>query len=60
MKSAMMRWLAADRPAIEEVPTTTAADNVHMIRINRQLGYATTGVLNTVEVSTDELATKRR
>ncbi len=60
MKGAMMQWLTADRPAIAEVRTSTAADNVHMIRVNRQLGYVTTAVLNTVEVATGELATMRR
>ncbi|MBR7831750.1 GNAT family N-acetyltransferase [Actinospica durhamensis] len=55
MKSTMMRWLVADRPTLAEVRTTTAADNVHMIRVNTQLGYETTATLNTVEAAVGQL-----
>ncbi|WP_194891266.1 GNAT family N-acetyltransferase [Catenulispora pinisilvae] len=45
VKGAMLRWLTAERPAIEVVSTQTAYDNAHMIRINHALGYKTTATL---------------
>ena len=58
MKSAMMQWLTADHPEITEVRTTTAADNTHMIRVNAQLGYVMTAILNIVEAPVDALEHK--
>ena len=40
VKAAMMRWLLSDFPDLGKVITSTAAENVHMIRVNEQLGYA--------------------
>jgi len=56
IKGAMLRWLTADRPAIEQVWTHTVDDNTYMIRINLAIGYVTTAVLAYVEVGADELA----
>ncbi|MEZ0110426.1 mycothiol synthase [Catenulispora sp. EB89] len=56
VKGAMLRWLTADRPAIEQVWTHTADDNTYMIRINHALGFVTTAVVAHVEVGADELA----
>ena len=42
IKSAMLRWLTAERPEVAEVYTQTAQGNEHMIRINLALGYETT------------------
>lgn len=41
VKGHLSRWLLADHPALERIQTTTSADNTHMIRVNRQLGYRT-------------------
>ena len=56
VKGAMLRWLTADRPALAEVFTQTAQDNVHMIRINHAVGYATMSVHAELEAGTAELA----
>ena len=40
VKAAMMRWLLADFPDLGMVATNNAADNVHMIRVNEQIGYS--------------------
>lgn len=55
IKGAMLRWLTADRPAIDQVWTHTAHDNTHMIRINHAIGYVTTAVVAHVEVGAAEL-----
>jgi mycothiol synthase len=47
-KAAMIRWLATDRPGFERIQTATGADNVHMIRVNHQLGFTTARTLTTV------------
>jgi GNAT superfamily N-acetyltransferase len=49
MKALMMRWLTTEHPGIERVRTVTAAENVHMIRVNAQLGYTTDHTVITVE-----------
>jgi mycothiol synthase len=56
IKGAMLRWLIADRPAIEQAFTHTAHDNTHMIRINHAIGYVSTAGVAVVEVGADELA----
>jgi mycothiol synthase len=40
MKAANLEWLTADRPVVTQVRTSNAADNVHMLRVNRQVGFA--------------------
>ncbi len=37
----MLRWLLADRPALERIDTGTAATNFPMIRVNERLGFVT-------------------
>ncbi|ANZ38274.1 hypothetical protein BBK82_21610 [Lentzea guizhouensis] len=39
VKAHMLRWLLADRPALEFIETQTNGDNVHMIRVNHRLGF---------------------
>jgi GNAT superfamily N-acetyltransferase len=39
IKAHMLRWLLADRPAVERIDTQTSAGNAHMIRVNEQLGF---------------------
>ncbi|AJT61985.2 hypothetical protein T261_0294 [Streptomyces lydicus] len=49
IKASMMRWLTTDLPRLEQVHTMTTSDNLHMIRVNAQLGYATDHVVASVE-----------
>ncbi|MFC1408175.1 GNAT family N-acetyltransferase [Streptacidiphilus sp. N1-12] len=58
MKASMMRWLTADLPRLEQVRTTTASENLHMIRVNAQLGYRTDYTLATVESEVGALAAR--
>ena len=39
MKAANLQHLAADRPAVRRIRTSNAADNEHMLRVNRQVGF---------------------
>ena len=39
MKAQNLRWLVAEHPGIQRVRTSAAADNEHMLRVNRQLGF---------------------
>lgn len=57
LKSAMMRWLVAQRPDIERVVTSTSASNKFMIGVNLALGYETVRTLNWTEVPTTRLLT---
>ena len=41
VKAHMVRWLLAERPAVAWISTTTGADNAHMIRVNREIGFTT-------------------
>ena len=58
IKAAMMRWLTAEEPELRQIITDTAADNTHMIRVNRQLGYVLTHVMVDFETDTEALATR--
>jgi GNAT superfamily N-acetyltransferase len=60
LKAEMMRWLRADRPQLKQVTTNTAADNVHMIRVNHQLGYVTVDGISVVEADVETLDRNRR
>ena len=55
MKANMMRWLTTDLPRLEQVRTVTASENLHMIRVNSQLGYRTDSTLAYVESETGAL-----
>jgi GNAT superfamily N-acetyltransferase len=55
LKAAMMRWLISEQLGIERVMTQTAVDNVHMIRVNHQLGYVTDATMFSVETTVDAL-----
>ena len=55
VKAAMMRRLVADFPDLEKVVTNNAADNVHMLRVNEQIGYTHYADIGVFEASVDEL-----
>jgi mycothiol synthase len=57
IKAIMMGWLVAERPEIERVVTSTNAGNVHMIRVNHQIGYITDYVVSSVEADLETLDT---
>jgi mycothiol synthase len=56
VKSAMVRWLVDERPQITRIGTSTAAGNVHMIRVNHQIGFKTMRSMIDVEAGIDALA----
>lgn len=56
VKAAMMRWLMEERPTVERILTNTDATNVHMIRINHEIGYVTDSVMADVEAEVRKLA----
>ncbi|MEY9963318.1 GNAT superfamily N-acetyltransferase [Streptacidiphilus sp. MAP12-16] len=58
MKASMMRWLTADLPQLEQVRTMTATENLHMIRVNSQLGYKTDYTMASVEAEVSTLETR--
>lgn len=55
VKAAMMRNLVRDYPALARVATQTAVDNIHMARVNRQIGYTDQWTLLDVQASLAEL-----
>jgi mycothiol synthase len=57
VKSAMVRWIIDERPQITRIGTSTAAGNVHMIRVNHQIGFKTMRSMIDVEAEIDTLAT---
>lgn len=56
VKASMMRWLMGDRPAIERILTNTDATNVHVIRINHEIGYGTDSAMADGEAEVRKLA----
>ena len=56
MKAAMIRRLRSERPGIRFVSTGNAGDNVHMIRVNRKLGYALFAKVANFEIEVAALA----
>jgi mycothiol synthase len=57
VKAAMVRWILDERPQIRRIGTSTAAGNVHMIRVNHEVGFKTTRSMVDVEAEVDVLAT---
>jgi hypothetical protein len=55
MKAARLLWLTAERPVVRRVGTATAEDNVHMIRVNPQLGFQTQRTMADLEIATEQL-----
>lgn len=57
MKAHMLQWLIADHPDLEKIITGTNELNIHMQRVNAQIGFATTRVLTTVHQDISVLET---
>jgi mycothiol synthase len=55
IKAQMMNWVVEERPATTHVWTTTADENVHMRRVNEQIGYAAIRVMINVELEISAL-----
>lgn len=55
IKTAMLRWLIAEQPAVDKIVTCTAADNSHMIRVNHQIGFVTVRSMVDLEQATEAL-----
>jgi mycothiol synthase len=58
MKAANLDWLAADHPQVTRVVTSTAADNEHMLRINRQVGFTVDAATENWEADVTGLLTR--
>jgi RimJ/RimL family protein N-acetyltransferase len=58
IKAAMLRDFTVARPQILRINTNTGIDNVHMIRVNHEIGYQTVRTMLSVE--TDVAALKER
>jgi mycothiol synthase len=58
MKSANLQWLAADRPVVKRVRTSNAADNEHMLRVNREVGFGVDATGENREVRTADLVAR--
>jgi mycothiol synthase len=58
MKAANLQWLTADRPAVTRVCTSNAAENEHMLRVNRQVGFRVTKTSENREVRLTDLVAR--
>ncbi len=58
MKAANLRWLATDRPAVRRVRTSNAAENEHMLRVNRQVGFRVDVTSENLEVRLTDLVAR--
>jgi mycothiol synthase len=59
MKSEMLRWLAADPGSgLDCILTSTAPSNVHMNRINEELGFVRTRTAQLVEGDVEDLVAR--
>jgi GNAT superfamily N-acetyltransferase len=55
IKARMARWLRSEHGRLERVLTSTAASNTHMIRVNHQIGYASTRTMLVVSGRVDDI-----
>ncbi|GIJ49280.1 hypothetical protein Val02_61660 [Virgisporangium aliadipatigenens] len=60
VKSAMLRWIRAERPRVEWAMCSNADDNAHMLDINRRLGYTVMRVIISVEQDLADLEKRLR
>ncbi|WP_018350692.1 GNAT family N-acetyltransferase [Longispora albida] len=63
LKTAMLAWLIAERPAVRTVRTTNAASNKHMRAINERLGFTMTSMAYNFQAmvrDADQLTAGRR
>jgi mycothiol synthase len=58
IKAANLVRLTADRPQVTHVRTSNAADNAHMLRVNRQMGFAMEVATEIREARLADLATR--
>jgi mycothiol synthase len=56
MKAANLQLLAARRPQVRQVRTSNAADNEHMLRVNRQVGLVAAMAMENRQASVTDLA----
>jgi mycothiol synthase len=55
IKARMATWLRSECPELNRVVTSTAASNIHMIRVNHQIGYTTSRTALVVSGSLSDL-----
>ncbi|MBE1500805.1 GNAT superfamily N-acetyltransferase [Amycolatopsis lexingtonensis] len=60
VKAHMIRWLLAERPGLRRISTTTGAENVHMLRVNRELGLSSLPAVIAVQQDLDALLSPGR
>jgi len=58
IKAELMRWITREIPELVQVTTSSAVDNEHMIRVNRELGYIVDMTLVGLEADLDVLAAR--
>ena len=58
IKAANLERLAADHPLATQVRTSNAADNTHMLRVNRQVGFANEVVTEIREARIADLSSR--
>jgi mycothiol synthase len=58
MKAANLTRLTADHPQVTHVRTSNAADNAHMLRVNRQVGFTAEVATEIREARVADLATR--
>ncbi|MEV4058266.1 GNAT family N-acetyltransferase [Amycolatopsis sp. NPDC049688] len=58
VKAHMIRWLLAEWPGLRRISTTTGAENAHMIRVNRELGFSSLPAMIAVQLDLDALLSR--
>ncbi|GLZ79414.1 hypothetical protein Afil01_42210 [Actinorhabdospora filicis] len=58
VKAAMLRRVTADRPGLTRVTTLVSTENVHMARINRELGFEDKATTLILEQSVDDVTAR--
>lgn len=58
VKAEMLRWLTAQRQSIKRIVTSNAAENVHMIRINSEIGFTASVAQAVVEADVSALRSR--
>jgi len=55
LKAANLQWLTASRPEVRRIRTSNAADNEHMLRVNRQVGFSVNATTENREIRLADL-----
>ncbi|GIG56914.1 N-acetyltransferase [Longispora fulva] len=58
MKAENLRWLVAEHPEVGQVSTMSAADNVPMLHVNRQVGFVVSAATEYRQAALGELSAR--